>query len=65
MEKRNSQLEHGQPKEQTRGSFAHATQVSLAVNYNTSITSGECVRCSKRIARASVLDSCQSKVCNS
>ena len=37
MEKLNSQLEHGQPMEQTR----HATQVWLAVNNNTSITSGE------------------------
>ena len=45
--------------------FAHATQVWLAVNHNTSITSGERVRCSKRIARASKLGSCQSNVCNS
>ena len=34
MEKRNSQLDHGQPIEQTRGSFACATQVLLAVNRN-------------------------------
>ena len=52
MEKGNSQLEHGQPMEQTRGLFARATQVWLAVNHNTSITSGERVRCSKSIARA-------------
>ena len=32
----------------------------LAVNHNTSITSGELFRFSKRIARASELDSCQS-----
>ena len=40
MEKGNSQLEHGQPMEQTRCCFARATQVLLAVNHNTSITSG-------------------------
>ena len=38
MEKRNSQLEHGQQQE---ACFARVTQVWLAVNYNTSITSGE------------------------
>ena len=42
--------------------FAHATQVWLAVNHNTSVTSGECIRCSKRIARYSELGSCQSNV---
>ena len=36
----------------------------LAVNHNTSITSGEWVRCSKRIARASERGSCQSNLCN-
>ena len=44
MEKRNSQLEHVQPMEKTNkheAGFAHANQVWLAVNYNTSITSGE------------------------
>ena len=45
--------------------FAYATQVWLAVNRNTSITSGECFRCSKRIAGASELGNCQSNVCNS
>ena len=60
MEKRNSQLEHGQPMEQTRSCFARATRVWLAVNYNTSVTSGDLIRCSKRIARASELGSCQS-----
>ena len=39
MEKRNSQLEHGHPIEQTRGFFARATQVWLAVNNNTGIIS--------------------------
>ena len=41
MEKRNSQLEHGQPMEQTKGLFSRATKVWLAVNHYTSITSGE------------------------
>ena len=40
--------------------FARATQVWLTVNHNTSVTSGERIRCSKRIARASELGSCQS-----
>ena len=31
--------------------FACATQVWLAVNHNTSITSGDLVQCSKRITR--------------
>ena len=46
MEKRNSQLEHGQPMEQTKACFARATQVRLAVEHNTSATSGKWVRCS-------------------
>ena len=41
MEKSNSQLEHGQPMEQTSGLFSTETQVWLAVNHSTSITSGE------------------------
>ena len=44
MEKRNSQLEHGQPMEQTNGLFSTETQVWLAVihhDHSTSITSGE------------------------
>ena len=45
--------------------FAGATPVWLAVNHNTSVTSGELVQCSKRIARASELGSCQSNLCNS
>ena len=40
--------------------FGRATQVWLAVNYNTSVTSGERNGCSKPIARASELGSCQS-----
>ena len=35
MEKCNSQCEHGQSVEQTRGLFACATQVWLAVDLNT------------------------------
>ena len=45
MEKRNSQIEHGQPMEQTRDLFcmcdSGVAQVWLAVNHNTSITSGK------------------------
>ena len=41
MEKHNSKLEHGQPMEHTRGFFACATQVWLAVNHNTSISSSQ------------------------
>ena len=41
MEKRNSQLEQGQPMEQQEACFAHVTRVWLAVNHNTSVTSGE------------------------
>ena len=65
MEKQNSQLEHGQPMEQTRGCFLRETQVWLAVNHITSITSDEKVRCSKSIARASELGSCHSNLCSS
>ena len=45
--------------------FAHATQVWLAVNHNTSATSGERFRCSKRIALAGEPGSCQSILCSS
>ena len=48
MEKRNSQLEHGQPMGHTDSQwgkhaacFARATQVWFTVNYNTSSASGE------------------------
>ena len=40
--------------------FARATQALLAIDHNTSVTSGECIRCSKCIARAGELGSCQS-----
>ena len=42
--------------------FVLATQVCLAVTHNTSITSGEWVWCSKRIAWAIELGSCQSNL---
>ena len=45
--------------------FARATHVWLTVNHNTSITSGKWIRCSKCIARASELGSCQSNWCHS
>ena len=38
---------------------------SLSIITRTCITSGECVGCSERIARASELGSCQSNLCNS
>ena len=44
--------------------FACATQVWLAVNRNTSVTSGKCIRSSKRIAWTSELGSCQSNLCH-
>ena len=43
--------------------FARATQVWIDVNHNTSVISGELIRCSNPIARASELGSCQSNVC--
>ena len=46
MEKQNSQLEHTDSQwGKQEACFACATQVWLAVNHNTSITSGEWVRC--------------------
>ena len=65
MEKRNSQLEHWQPKEQKEACLACATQVWLAVNHNTSIISVEWVQCSKCITRTSELDRVQLNLCNS
>ena len=64
MEKRNSQLEHGQPIEQTRGLFCACSGVARCQSKH-SITSGEWVRCSKLIARASELGSCQTLLCYS
>ena len=46
MKKRNSQLEHDSQWSKQEACFARVTQVWLAVNHNTSITSGEWVRCS-------------------
>ena len=40
MEKWNSQGEHGQPMEQTRGLFCTCDS-GVAVNHNTSVTSGK------------------------
>ena len=45
--------------------FTCATQVWLSVNHNTSVTSGEWFRCSKHIAQANELGSCQSNLCHS
>ena len=41
MEKRNSQLEHGQPMEQTRDLFCTCDSGVARFNHNDSITSGE------------------------
>ena len=41
MEKQNSQLEHGQPMEQTRGLLCMCDLGRLAVNHNTKVTSGK------------------------
>ena len=65
MEKRSTQCKHGQPMEQEKACFACVAQVRLAVNHNTSVTSGELIRCLKLIARASGLCSCQSNLCHS
>ena len=55
MEKRNSQLEHGQPMEQTRGLFHMCDWCgSLAITTPVSL-----LAMLKRIARASELGSCQ------
>ena len=56
-EKRNSQCEHEE------ACFACGTQVWIAVNHNTSVTSGKLIRFPKRIAGASDLGSCQSNLC--
>ena len=61
MEKRNSQLERGLSVKQTMVLFCTCDSgVARCQNHNTSITSCECVRCSKRIAQACKLGSCQS-----
>ena len=41
MEKRNSHLEHDSQWSKQEACLAHAARVRLAVNHNTSITSGE------------------------
>ena len=43
--------------------FARVNQVWLAVNHNASVTSGELIQCSMRIAQESELGSCPSNVC--
>ena len=62
MEKRNSQLEHGQPMEQTRGLLCTCDS---GVARRQSQHKYHTRRCSKRIARTSELGSCQSNLCNS
>ena len=41
MEKRNRQLEHDSQWNKQKACFARETQVWLAVNHNTSVTTGE------------------------
>ena len=65
MEKRNSQLEHGQPAKQTRRllctSDSGVVQCQSQHQYHFwRMSSG-----SKRIARASKFGSCQSNLCKS
>ena len=48
---------------QQEACFARASQVWLAVNHKTCVTSVELIRCSKRIAWSSELGSCQSHLC--
>ena len=43
-EKAEKPCEHRQPKQEA--GFARANQVWLVINHNTSVTSGECMRCS-------------------
>ena len=57
MEKRNSQLEHGQPMEQTIGLFCSSDS---GVAHCQSQHQYHSWRCSKRIPQASELGSCQS-----
>ena len=45
--------------------FARSTQAWFSANHNTSVTSGKWIQCSKHIAQASELDSCQSNLCHS
>ena len=63
--KLNSQLEHRQPMEQTRGLFCMCDLGVAWYNHHISVTSGEWVRSLKPIAWASEHGSCQSNSCNS
>ena len=45
--------------------IAYIFHVLLTVHHNTSVTSVERVRCSKRITGASELGNCQSNMCHS
>ena len=65
MERQNSQRETNSEWSKQEACFARGTGVWLTVNHNTSVNSGESARCSKPIAQASELGSCQSNLCNS
>ena len=62
--KTEKQSSHSQWSKQ-EACFARATQALLEFNHRTSVTSGEWIRCSMSIARASELGSCQSNLCHS
>ena len=66
MEKRNSQLEHGQPMEQKRGLLCKCDSgVARCQSQHQYHFWPMSFRCSKRIARGSELGSCQSSLCDS
>ena len=61
MEKRNSQLEHKQPMEQTRGLFCMCDSGVARCQSQHKYHFWRMSSCLKRIARAGELGSCQSK----
>ena len=65
MEERNSQLEHGQPMEQTRGLFCTCDSGKARCRAQHQCHFWQMSSMFKRIARASEFGSCQSNLCNS
>ena len=65
MEKRNSQLEHGQPVEQSRGLFCTCDKSAASCQSQHQCHFWRMNLMSKHIARASELGSCQSNSCHS
>ena len=64
-EQGSSQLEHIQPMEQTRSLFCTCYLGVARCQSQQQCHLWQCVRCSKRIASANKLGSCQSILCNS